>query len=155
MRIAKQRSAMTLVELMIVMAIIGLLSGILIPVAKMAIQYRENSLAAHQLRTAIQAFELYRGETGGYPPDQSRGITPPEMVEYFEYFEIDWWGEVTDIGGKWDWDNGNNFAYSVTIADPTRKQKQLKKLDKMIDDGSLSAGKFRSVGSRYHYILEE
>jgi type II secretory pathway pseudopilin PulG len=146
---------LTLVELMIVVFLIGLLSVILVPAIRMAVQYRENSQAAHKLRTAIQAFEFYRGETGGYPPDKTPGVTPPEMVEYFDYFDIDWWGQTTEIGGKWDWDNGYHFPFSVSIAQPTKPQSQLVKFDKMVDDGNLSTGKFRAVGGQYHYILEE
>ena len=155
MKCAKQKRAMTMVELMMVMAIIGLLSAIMVPVGKMAIQYRENSLTAHQLRTAIQAFELYRSEAGDYPPDKTPGVTPPEMVEAFEYFKLDWWGDKTPIGGKWDWDNGYHFPFSVSIAAPDRTFKQRQDLDKMIDDGNLYTGKFRAVGSHHHYILEE
>jgi type II secretory pathway pseudopilin PulG len=151
----KQRVAMTLVEVLMVVSIIGLLSACLVPLVNMATQYRQNSEVAHQLRTAIQAFEMYRSETGGYPPDKTPAVTPPEMVEYFDYFDIDWWSEATAVGGGWDWDNGYHYAYSVSIAAPTAKLKQLERLDKMIDDGSLVSGKLRAVGNHYHYILEE
>ena len=155
MRPDRKRNAMTMVEVLIVLAIIGLLSVILIPAAKMAIEFRENSLTANRLRTAIQAFEMYRGEVGGYPPDKTPGVTPPEMVDYFEYLDIDWWGQETPIGGRWDLDNCYHFAYSVSINRPTRTWAQRVRLDKMIDDGNLSSGQFRAVDGQYHYILEE
>ncbi len=148
-------NALTLVEMMMVVAIVGLLSVVLVPIAKKSFEYRENSLVAHQLRTAIQAFEMYRAETGGYPPDKTPGVTPPEMVEYFDYFDIDWWAEGNAIDGKWDWDKGYHFPYSVSIHAPARTSSQLEDLDKMIDDGSLASGKFREVDDHYHYILEE
>ncbi len=77
------------------------------------------------------------------------------MVEFFDYFDIDWWAEVTEIGGKFDWDNGYHFPYSISIHAPTQSQSQLEDFDKMIDDGNLSTGNFRAVGNHYHYILEE
>ena len=149
------RSGMTMVELMMVVAIIGLLSVILVPISKKAFEYKENSEVAHKLRTAIQAFELYRAEEGGYPPDKNPGITPVGMDEFFGYFDIDWWAETTEVGGKFDWDNGYNFSYSISISAPTKSRSQLEDLDKMIDDGNLSTGNFRAIESQYHYILEE
>jgi type II secretory pathway pseudopilin PulG len=151
----KQRVAMTLVEVLMVVSIIGLLSACLVPLVNMATQYRQNSEVAHQLRTAIQAFEMYRAETGGYPPDKTPAVTPPEMVEYFDYFDIDWWSEVTAVGGNWDWDQDNNFTHAIAIAGPRGKLKQIVNLDKMTDDGDLSTGKFRLMTGRYQYILEE
>ncbi len=151
----KQQKGMTMIELVMVVTIIGLLSAILVPVTKKAIEYKENSQVAHKLRTAIQAFELYRSEEGFYPPDKNPGITPVGMAEFFDYFDIDWWAETTEIGGKFDWDKGYHFAYSVSIHAPTKSQSQLEDFDKMIDDGDLSTGDFRAVGNHYHYILEE
>lgn len=155
MNCRKQRSAMTLVEVMVVVSIIGLLAAALFPAVKKSLEYKENSAVAHKLRTATQAFELYRSEEGSYPEDRTPGVTPPEMVDYFDFFEIDWWAEITEIGGKLDWDEGYHFAYSVSIHAPTRGREQLEDLDKMIDDGNLSSGKFRAVDDHYHYILEE
>lgn len=150
-----QRDGMTMVELMMVVSIIALLSAILIPISKKAIEYKENSEVAHKLRTAIQAFELYRSEEGFYPPDKNPGITPDGMDEFFDYFNIDWWDETTEIGGMFDWDNGYNFPYSVSISKPTKSLSQLEDFDKMIDDGNLATGNLRAVGNHYHYILEE
>jgi len=150
-----RKNGMTMVEVLMVVGIIGVLAVILIPATKKAFEYKENSEVAHKLRTAIQAFELYRSEEGAYPEDRNPGIIPPEMVEFFDYFDIDWWSETTEIGGKFDWDKGYHFPYSVSISAPTKSQSQLEDLDKMIDDGNLSSGNFRAIGSQYHYILEE
>lgn len=151
----KQRSAMTLVEVVMVVFVIGLLSAIIVPALNIAAEYRQNSEVAHQLRTAIQAFEMYRSEVGEYPPDKTPAVTPPEMVDYFDYFDIDWWGEENKIGGQWDWDNGYNFDYSVSIHAPSVDGDQLEDLDKMIDDGNLYTGNFRKMTDHYHYILED
>jgi len=145
---------MTMVELLMVVAIIGLLSVALVPFSMKAFEYKENSEVAHKLRTAIQAFELYRSEVGSYPGDVARGVTPAGMVEFFDYFDIDWWAETTEIGGKFDWEY-HDGVYSISIPDLTIDQDQLEELDKMIDDGSLTNGSFRAGGDRYHYILEK
>lgn len=153
MRVYKK--GMTLIEIVITASIIGLLAAFLIPAVVMGIQRRENGLCASKMRIAINAFELYRAETGGYPPDKTPGVVPPEMVDYFDDLGIDWWTSDTEVGGKWDWDNGYHFAYSVSIASPTAPAEQLEELDALLDDGHLLNGKFRRVSSQYHYILEE
>ena len=154
---------MTLIEVLMVVGIVGLLSAFLVPIAKKAFEYKENSLVAHKLRTATQAFALYRSEEGSYPGDVNRAVVPAGMAEFFDYFDPkdpeakkvrEWWAEATEIGGNFDWDKHGDVC-SVSIVEPTRDSEQLEDLDKMIDDGNLSSGNFRAFGSRYKYILEE
>jgi prepilin-type N-terminal cleavage/methylation domain-containing protein len=152
---ANQRG-MTLVEVLLVLAIIALLSVFLIPAINAAIRGRENAECARKLRAAVEAFSLYAADTGGYPADKNSGQIPPEMADYyFPYFKIDWWSETTALGGRWDWDNGYHFNFSVSISVPTRTQEQLTEFDRMIDDGDLNSGNFRKVETQYHYIIEE
>lgn len=157
MRTHKQ--GMTLVEVLMTVSILGLLAAFIVPAVTKAIERRENALCASNLRIAINAFELYRSEMGGYPPDKTPAVIPPEMTDYFNDLGIDWWTETTDVGGRWDWDNGYHFAYSISIASPTASQDQLEELDALLetgdDRGNLETGDFRKVGSQYHYILEE
>lgn len=149
-------SGMTLVEILLVVAIIALLSAFIIPAINMAIRHRENSLCASHLRTAVATFEMYHSEVGNYPADKTPGEIPPEMNDYFSELNIDdWWSRPTELGGSWDWDNGYNFKYSVSISSPTKSSDQLVDFDRMVDDGNLSTGKFRKVGNQYHYILEQ
>jgi len=146
----------TLIEALLVVAILGLLVAFIIPAVNLASRSRENALAARKLQTAVEAFELYAAETGGYPPDRTPGVIPPEMTDYyFPYFKIDWWGDSTELGGSWDWDNGYHFNFSVSIAVPTRSQAQMQEFDRLIDDGDLTTGNFRQVGTQYHYIIED
>ncbi len=149
------KQAMTLVEVLITVSLIAMLSAFLIPAVSQSLQQRENGLTASRLRIAVNAFELCLAETGAYPEDVSRAVVPPEMTDYFRDLEIDWWPEVNALGAKWDWDKNNNFAYSVSMVDPAASKKQLRKFDALVDDGDLTAGTFRKVGTRYHYILEE
>lgn len=147
---------MTLVEILLVVALVAMLTAILVPVVNVAIRSRENSQCASHLRTAVAAFTMYRSETGSYPADKNPGQIPPEMTDYFAQLQItNWWSRATELGGQWDWDNGYNFKYSVSISSPTKSTDQLTDFDRLIDDGNLAAGKFRKVGSQYHYILEQ
>jgi type IV pilus assembly protein PilA len=152
---SSSKSGMTLIEILITASIIALLAAFIVPAVSKAIERRENALTASHMRIAINAFDLYRSEEGGYPPDKTPGVIPPEMVDYFNDLGIDWWAEQTDIGGHWDWDNGYHFAYSISIASPTASADQLEELDALLDDGDLTTGDFRKVGVQHHYILEE
>lgn len=147
---------MTLVEVVIVASIIGLLAVALVPAVLNAVERRQNAVCASHMRIAINAFELYRSENGSYPADRTPTQIPPEMTDYFDDFGITgWWTDYNELGGRWDWDNGYHYAYSVSIAAPTASEKQLEELDAMLDDGDLATGNFRAYGSQYHYILEE
>jgi prepilin-type N-terminal cleavage/methylation domain-containing protein len=147
----------TLVEILIAVTIIGMLAAFIIPEIVMSLRSRENAECSRKLRTAVQAFELFSQETGGYPADRSPGVIPPEMADYyFPYFKIDWWGNATELGGRWDWDAGyHGFKFSVSICNPARSREQMDELDRMIDDGNLGSGSFRQVGTQYHYIIED
>ncbi|HKL21750.1 MAG TPA: type II secretion system protein [Tichowtungia sp.] len=164
--------AMTLLEILIAVSILGLLMALALPAVNKALQRRSNAITASRMRIAVNAFELYRSENGGYPPDVNNGVTPPEMRPYFISLGIitldddgnvvgNWWEDDTDVGGEWDWDNGYHYAYSVSLCRPTASQEQLEELDALLeppnstDAGNLSTGRFRKYSTQYHYILEE
>lgn len=150
------RQGMTLVEVLMAVAIIGLLAAFIIPAFNLALRSRENAQTASKLRTAVAAFEMYRSEFGIYPADKNPGQIPPEMTDYFAELNIDdWWSQPTELGGGWDWDNGYHFKYSVSISNPNKTPAQLTDFDKLIDDGNLSSGNFRQSGTQYHYIIEQ
>jgi type II secretory pathway pseudopilin PulG len=149
---------MTLVEILLVVGIIGLLAALLVPTVNVAIRNKENAQCASRLRSGVAAFELYHSEMGGYPPDQvvPSQTTVAAMADYFSSLNIDWWGEATSLGGRWDWDVGyHGFAASLSIWNPTKSAVQLTDFDRLVDDGNLATGKFRKVDSQYHYILQE
>jgi prepilin-type N-terminal cleavage/methylation domain-containing protein len=159
MNYTAHRCGLTLVEILLAVAIIGILAAMLTPAIGLAIRSRQNAECARKLRLAVQAFDLYASETGSYPPDQDvPGETSVAAMEsyYFPYLKIDWWGEATELGGRWDWDVGyHGFNFSVSIWGPTASTAQLTEFDRLIDDGNLNTGNFRKVGLQYHYIIED
>ncbi len=156
MKPCNQRYGFTLVEVLLTVVIIAMIASFLFLAVTHAIQSKENAQAASKLRTAVMAFTLYRSEMGSYPADKNPGQIPPEISDYFSEFNIDdWWSSPTELGGGWDWDNGYHFQYSVSISAPTKSIDQMTDFDKLVDDGNLSTGKFRKVGSQYHYIIEQ
>jgi prepilin-type N-terminal cleavage/methylation domain-containing protein len=55
--IHRNRSGMTLVEILIAVSIIGLLAAFIIPAYNLAIRHRENALVASRLRQAATALD--------------------------------------------------------------------------------------------------
>ncbi|MFA6174092.1 MAG: type II secretion system protein [Kiritimatiellales bacterium] len=152
------RCGFTLVEAVLAVTIIALLAAFIVPAVNLATRSRENGQAARKLQTAVEALELYASERGDYPADVNRGIIPPEMAEYyFPYYKIDWWDDVTELGGQWDWGHNQLGATAtVAIVAPTRSTGQMTEFDRLIDDGNLNTGKFRYDGDKhYYYIIQE
>ncbi len=153
------RQGFTLVEMMIVVAILALLSALAIPAM---VQYRketENVLFINALRVRRDAFKVYNLKWGGYPAETPAGVCPTEMTNYFS--DLDW-SQPTPIGGTWDWDYGRfGVTAAVSIVDPVRTPTEMEEMDGRCDDGDLRSGAFRLAGNppaggtaRYMLIIE-
>ncbi len=144
----------TLMEILIVVAIIGLLLAIAIPSFQRATEKTRIAQFAGDLRVASAAFELYALDNGSYPGDVSRGVVPPGMETYL--FRMNWTLD-TPLGGRWDWDcEVCGVRASVSVAGSPASVEQMQKADELADDGDLTTGAFRRhSGSRYLYVLEE
>ena len=142
----------TLVELMVVVAIIGLLSAIALPAFVRARENAQNARFIGDLRVARGAFAQYSIETGNYPPDWATGAMPTGMDEYLRGMK---WTEETSLGGQWDWDYLVLGTKAGVSAFGVRASKaQMLRIDQQIDDGDLATGAFQDKGSRYMWIIE-
>ena len=148
----KKRTGFTLVEIMIVVAIIGLLAMIAIPAFMRARRTTQTNAFIQDLRLAVDAFTMYNLENGSYPADRTPGVIPPGMEEHLRRIR---WNENTPIGGQWDWDY-QQFGYyaGVSVFQPHRTPLEMREIAARIDDGSLSTGNFRSRADGYIYIIE-
>ena len=72
-----RKNAFTLIELMIVVAIIAMVAAIALPSFLRARQRAQNTKFINALRVASGAFDTYAIEHGNYPPDVFRAIVPP------------------------------------------------------------------------------
>jgi len=150
---ARVRAGFTLTELMIVVAIVGLLAAIAIPSFARARERALNVRFAADLQVTKSAFTEYSLDHGKYPPDTTPGMVPQGMADYLRRVE---WTKLNTLGGQWDWDN-SQFGYKagVSVYRPTASSGQLLQLDKTIDDGNLATGEFRSRSDGYIGIIED
>lgn len=150
----RRNGGFTLVELMIVVAIIALLAVLALPSVLRARRESQNAKFMNALRVATSAIELYATENRVYPPDSNRGIIPPGMATYLDE-TLGWTGQ-TPIGGQWDWDfNVFGVRAAVSVVGATIDLDQLTEIDSKYDDGNLASGRFQSTGAgRYSDIVE-
>jgi type IV pilus assembly protein PilA len=155
----RRNGGFTLIEIMIVVAIIALLAALALPTFLRAKESSQNAKFVNALRTASGAIEMYVGEHNGqYPADANRGVVPNGLATYLDAtFD---WTKPTPIGGQWDWDfNVFGVTAAVSVVGPTAQQAQLLSIDRAFDDGDLSSGIFQSLtaagNTRYIDIVEK
>lgn len=142
----------TLVEVMVVVAIVGLLTAIAVPGFMRARESAQNSRFMADLKMAGGAFVQRSIETGSYPPDEMPAVIPAGMTEYLRGMK---WSENTTVGGQWDWDyKVLGVKAGVSALGATASRAQMLRIDKQIDDGDLATGSFQDKVSRFMLILE-
>jgi len=149
-----KKSAFTLVEIMVVVAIISLLAALAVPMFKKIKVSSENARLASDLRTFANLMDIFITETGAYPEDSSSGVIPRGLDQYVNPQQ---WAVEPSIGGVWDVEyNSYNVISAVGVHRYTVEEEQIQLFDQRFDDGNLSSGKFRKIaGDRYYCIVAE
>jgi len=101
--------AFTLVELLIVIAIIGVLAGFLFPVLKMVKAAQYKKVARGELEYLATALENYKGKYGAYPPGNSTNSLMPQL-----YYELS--GTYTSAGNFVTLDGSSTIAIANVAA---------------------------------------
>ena len=154
----RRKQGFTLVEIMIVVAIIGVLSALAIPSFRRARHTSLEKAFINDLRVATDAFQSYNfNNLGGYPSNVTAGIVPPEMVSYLTKFP---WDRTTQVGGKWDWDymtiplTALGVKAAIGVSGATWTDAEMQEVDAAIDDGDLNSGSFRKINIKFLSIIE-
>ncbi|MBT8042577.1 MAG: type II secretion system GspH family protein [Pontiella sp.] len=154
MNALRLKRGFTLVEIMIVVALIGLLASIAVPTMLNASRTSRSKAIAKEIQTAGDAFIQYSFDHAGeYPADKTPAQMPSGMAPYLSKFP---WTEETIVGGNWDWDyNVFGVTAAVSVKSPTWDDDLMTLVDEVLDDGDLGSGMFRTRGGGYMYVLEE
>jgi type II secretory pathway pseudopilin PulG len=153
-----KKSAFTLVELMIIVAILADVLIVAMPAFLRARNLAQNTKFITDLRTGAAAFEMYAAENNRYPAAASAGIIPSGMSPYLNGMA---WNSYTPIGGRWGWvpNQWNSVAQIGVVygsgAPGTADDVRMADIDTRIDNGALSTGSFRKQdASNFMHIIE-
>jgi type II secretory pathway pseudopilin PulG len=150
-----KRSAFTLLELMIIVALIGNVLLVALPAFIRSRSQAQNARFVNDLRIAASAFEMYASENNKYPADAAVGVTPAGMNVYLNSFP---WSSTNSIGGQWDWEpsyQSCTATIKITFQADT-SDVRMADIDTRMDNGVLATGAFRKFDAKnYYYILEQ
>jgi type IV pilus assembly protein PilA len=147
-----RRRGFTLVEIMVVVVIIGLLAAVALPAFQ---RVRRRAVAArfvNDVRQIRDGATRYAMEQGGFPPNGVLGWHP-NLRDYVpaSLFQA----TTTPLGGVWDWDyQQNGITAAISVYQFTATDELLREVDRTLDDGDLSTGLFRRIGSKAVLIIE-
>ncbi len=148
----RRREGFTLIELMVTIAIIGILMAIAVPMYSTYRQKANVARTAADLKTIVDGFEVFAMDNpSGYPDDTHRVL--PAGVEVFVSNAL--FTENTPLGGWYNWEGPDNYPYAgVAVETPDVGDDVMRNLDHFMDDGSLATGKFQKTpNGRYTWIL--
>ena len=145
----------SLLEIVIVVVIIGVIGAIAIPRLSRASQGVRVGAFAADLNTFSKAIDRYELESGQDAPDTVTGKLPVELHDYINQKD---WEELTPLGGYWDIErdeHGVTLAIGVHYLGVSGDVPDLRDLDREIDDGNLSTGRFQRLDTRRFYLIIE
>ncbi|MEM7810935.1 MAG: prepilin-type N-terminal cleavage/methylation domain-containing protein [Planctomycetota bacterium] len=154
--LARRRAGFTLVELIVVVAVLGLLAAVAMPKFSGVADESRRSAFAAQLGTFVDALETYHAEHGSWPSDSPTRQMPSELSPYLNAAA---WESRTPLDGEWDFEpnvGGVTAAVGVQYYYGTPVPADLEAVDAVLDDGNTETGSLRWVTTdRFYFVLEE
>ncbi|MEM0910971.1 MAG: prepilin-type N-terminal cleavage/methylation domain-containing protein [Pseudomonadota bacterium] len=143
----------TLIELMIVIAIIGILAVVAANSYRDFVVRAQMTELANQFGNFKRAFDIWNEVNGYYPDDTTKGKFPPNANGLS--INLNEWQSTTLAGGSWNWEGPDNHSYAgIAISDASSTEDDMRQLDAILDNGDLSSGNFRRIGSDYTLIID-
>jgi prepilin-type N-terminal cleavage/methylation domain-containing protein len=147
----------TLLEIMIVVAIIGILCSLAIPAFAKARLNSKVSAQMNDLRILDAAFQLYAMEHNGHFPavNWTPGVLPAGMSPYVNG---NIWSLPSPLGGLYAWVqhtdvNGITTCYIALTGNVDGQAWNL--MDQEMDDGKSDSGQLQSMSPVYVYFLDQ
>lgn len=151
-RSIRTRRGFTLLEIMIVAAIIGMLLSIAIPTFRSVRRSSQNTAFANDLRAISSVLEQYATEHGVWPVGSLPGAIPTGLEGSLNDRV---WTARNPIGGQFFIVRDESGARAgIGCVGHVAQIDQIAELDSKIDDGGLASGLLRLDGDRIVYILE-
>jgi type II secretory pathway pseudopilin PulG len=148
------RSAFTLVELMIIVAILADIMVVALPAFIRSRDMAQNTRFVSDLRTCAGAFEMYAAENNKYPASTGAYTIPTGMSVYLRGFP---WQSDNSIGGQWLWATPYQNCTACLVSQFPRAMDEVRMtdIDTRFDNGILATGGFRECDStHFYYIIE-
>lgn len=146
----------TLVEIMIVVAIIGLLAAIALPAFAKARLNSRVSAQMNDLRILEDAFQQYAMENQGFPPVNWMPKVLPTGMDKYVHGDI--WSQTTPSGGVYTWkrntDSSGVTRYYISLSGGV-DQEVWNIMEEKLDDGSPDTGRLQSGTVDHAYFLEQ
>ena len=142
------KAGFTIIELMVVVATIGILALLGVPSVRLAKDRTEATATANDLRVFTEAVEFYSTAEGAYPNTMVYTAMPPEISSYLPLV----WKDGTY---SWFYIKSDDFTY-VYVYNLGFSAEQSVRLDDIIDDGNIATGDVRIAlnGSGLVYLFD-
>ena len=140
LRSPQPSAAFTLVEIMIVVAIIGLLAAIAIPAFQRSRERSQAARLVNDFRQFDSAFQRYLMENGTPPPMAAMGTVPAGMAGFLPSNYTD----PSPFGGGYIW---SGPSANIVLSGSSATDSVMQLVDAALDDGNLTTGDFTKISS--------